>query len=160
MEKYEIVLRNDFIINLYESYVDGAAGLGGSVGCASNWWSEGCEYNPHSSPPPPRPNRQSATLSPGDLIMKFFLLSSSPFRWFKKGSCQFLAGTRFSLRDKRLFEIREFEIATVNCIYYNIHWFCRWACASMQTDLDVFSLFVHISYNIQGGARAKSRTPQ
>ena len=27
------------------------------------------------------------------------------------------AGTRFSLRDKRLFEISEFEIARVNCIY-------------------------------------------
>ena len=27
-----------------------------------------------------------------------------------------LAGTRFSLRDKRLFEISEFEIARVNCI--------------------------------------------
>ena len=25
------------------------------------------------------------------LIMKFFLRSFSPFRWFKKGSCQFLA---------------------------------------------------------------------
>ena len=25
------------------------------------------------------------------LIMKYFLLSFSPFRWFKKGSCQFLA---------------------------------------------------------------------
>ena len=27
-----------------------------------------------------------------------------------------LAGTRFSLRDKRLFEINEFEITRVNCI--------------------------------------------
>ena len=25
------------------------------------------------------------------LIMKYFLWSFSPFRWFKKGSCQFLA---------------------------------------------------------------------
>ena len=25
------------------------------------------------------------------LIMKYFLQSLSPFRWFKKGSCQFLA---------------------------------------------------------------------
>ena len=25
------------------------------------------------------------------LIMKYFLRSFSPFRWFKKGSCQFLA---------------------------------------------------------------------
>ena len=28
---------------------------------------------------------------PGDLIMKYFLRSFSPFRCFKKGSCQFLA---------------------------------------------------------------------
>ena len=29
----------------------------------------------------------------------------------------FLAGTRFSLRDKRLFEISEVEITGVNCIF-------------------------------------------
>ena len=28
---------------------------------------------------------------PWRLIMKYFLRSFSPFRWFKKGSCQFLA---------------------------------------------------------------------
>ena len=27
----------------------------------------------------------------GKLIMKYYLWSFSPFRWFKKGSCQFLA---------------------------------------------------------------------
>ena len=32
----------------------------------------------------------SATFFRGDLIMKYFLRSFSPF-WFKKGSCQFLA---------------------------------------------------------------------
>ena len=37
------------------------------------------------------------------------------------------AGTRFSLRDKRLFEISEVEITRVNCMYIalsdqNIHW--------------------------------------
>ena len=32
-----------------------------------------------------------ATFFHGDLIMKYFLGSFSPFRWFKKGSCQFLA---------------------------------------------------------------------
>ena len=31
-----------------------------------------------------------ATSFHGDLIMKYFLQSFSPFRWFKKGSCQFL----------------------------------------------------------------------
>ena len=34
---------------------------------------------------------ESATFFHGDLIMKHFLRSFSPFRWFKKGSCQFLA---------------------------------------------------------------------
>ena len=33
----------------------------------------------------------SATFFRGNLIMKYFLRSFSPFRWFKKGSCQFLA---------------------------------------------------------------------
>ena len=34
---------------------------------------------------------ESATFFHGDLIMKYFLPSFSPFRCFKKGSCQFLA---------------------------------------------------------------------
>ena len=33
----------------------------------------------------------SATFFCGDLIMKYFLRSFSPFRLFKKSSCQFLA---------------------------------------------------------------------
>ena len=33
---------------------------------------------------------ESATLFRGDLIMKYFLRTFSPFRWFKKCSCQFL----------------------------------------------------------------------
>ena len=33
----------------------------------------------------------SATFFRGDLFMKYFLRSFSPFRWLKKGSCQFLA---------------------------------------------------------------------
>ena len=33
---------------------------------------------------------RSATFFHGDLIMKYFLRSFSPFRCFKKGSCQFL----------------------------------------------------------------------
>ena len=34
---------------------------------------------------------RSATFFRGDLIMKYFLRSFSPFHWFKKGSYQFLA---------------------------------------------------------------------
>ena len=37
------------------------------------------------------PPAESAAYFHGDLIMKYFLRSFSPFRWFKKGSCQFLA---------------------------------------------------------------------
>ena len=57
------------------------AGLSGSVGCVSNLWSGG-----HSSIPTWFSNILSCRL-----IMKYFLWSFSPFRWFKKGSCQFLA---------------------------------------------------------------------
>ena len=74
-------------------------GLGGSVGCAVR-----LETRRLRVQPPPR----SATFFRGDwswnifyghslpstawrLIMKYFLRSFSPFRWFKKGSCQFLA---------------------------------------------------------------------
>ena len=35
------------------------------------------------------------------------------------------AGTRFSLRDKRLFEVSEVEITRVNCIYLVCIWLCR-----------------------------------
>ena len=41
------------------------------------------------NPPPPLP--QVSNILPWRLIMKYFLRSFSPFRWFKKGSCQFLA---------------------------------------------------------------------
>ena len=33
---------------------------------------------------------RSATFFREDLIMKYFIRSFSPFRWFKKGRCQFL----------------------------------------------------------------------
>ena len=49
-----------------------AAGLGGSDGCLFDCWSGGYGFD----------LRQE--------IMKYFLRSFSPFRWFKKGSCQFL----------------------------------------------------------------------
>ena len=55
--------------------------LGGSVGCTSDWWSGGCRFDP----------RWDGKILSWRLIMKYFLRSFSPFRWFKKGSCQLLA---------------------------------------------------------------------
>ena len=57
------------------------AGLGGSVGCASDWWSGGCRFDP----------RRADNILSWRLIMKYFLRSFCLFRWFKKDSCQFLA---------------------------------------------------------------------
>ena len=57
------------------------AGLGGSVGCASDWWSGGCRFNSHSV----------GNILLWRLIMKYRLRLLSPFCWFKKGSFQFLA---------------------------------------------------------------------
>ena len=57
------------------------AGLGGSVGCAVQ-----LETRRSLVQPPP----SWATFF-WRLIMKYFLRSFSPFRWFEKGSCQFLA---------------------------------------------------------------------
>ena len=42
------------------------AGLGGSVGCESDWWSEGCRFDPWRIG--------------NNLIMKYFLGSFSPFK--------------------------------------------------------------------------------
>ena len=53
----------------------------GLVGCASNWKSGGREFNP----------RQILQHSFMEIDCEIFLGSCSPFRWFKKGSCQFLA---------------------------------------------------------------------
>ena len=58
------------------------AGLGGSVGCAVR-----LETRRSRIEPPPR----SATFFRGDWSWNIFLRSFSPFRWFKKDSCQFLA---------------------------------------------------------------------
>ena len=57
------------------------AGLYGSVGCASDWWSGGCGFDP----------RRVGNILLWRLIMKYFLRSFSCFRWFKKDSCSFLA---------------------------------------------------------------------
>ena len=56
--------------------------LGGSVGCASDWWLRGWEFN--TTP-------QVGNILSRKLIMKYFLWSFFPFCWYKKGSCQFLA---------------------------------------------------------------------
>ena len=60
---------------------DKGASIGGSVGCTSNWRPGGRRFDPHQG-------RQHFSWR---LIMKCFLRSFSLFRWFKKGSCQFLA---------------------------------------------------------------------
>ena len=56
------------------------AGISGSVGCASDWWSGGCEFDPAGS----------GNILSWRLIVNYFLRSFSPFRRFKEGSCQFL----------------------------------------------------------------------
>ena len=56
-------------------------GLDGSVGCASDWRSGVSGFD----------LRRVGNILSCRLNMKYFLLSFSPFRWFKKGSCQFLA---------------------------------------------------------------------
>ena len=48
---------------------------------SSDWRPGGHEYNP----------AEVGNILSWRLIMKYFLQSFSPFRWFKKGSCQFLA---------------------------------------------------------------------
>ena len=60
----------------------GRAGLSGSVGCAVR-----LETRRSQVQPPP----EVSNILSWRLIMKYFLRSFSPFRWFKKGSCQFLA---------------------------------------------------------------------
>ena len=57
------------------------AGLGGLVGCASDWRPGGRGFNP----------AEVGNILSWRLIMKYFLRPFSPFRWFKKGSWQFLA---------------------------------------------------------------------
>ena len=73
-----------FIVSLsgQRRILPGCAGLGGSVGCAIR-----LETRRSRVPPLPR----SATFLSLRLIMKYFLRLFSPFRWFKKDSCQFLA---------------------------------------------------------------------
>ena len=55
--------------------------LGGSVEYWLDWWSGGCELDPC----------QVGNILSWRLVMKYFLRSFSPFRWFKKGSSQFRA---------------------------------------------------------------------
>ena len=60
------------------------AGLGFSVGCASDWWS-GCRGFDS------RRVRQHYFVEMHHEILKYFLRSYFPFHWFKNGSCKFLA---------------------------------------------------------------------
>ena len=57
------------------------ASLNGSAGCASDWWSEGCRFDP----------LWVDNILSWRLNIKYFLWSFPPFCWFKMGSCQFLA---------------------------------------------------------------------
>ena len=57
------------------------AGLGGSVGCSSDWRQEVAGSTP----------AEVGNILSWRLIIKYFLRSFSPFRWFKKGS---LSGER------------------------------------------------------------------
>ena len=59
----------------------GQDGLGGLVGCVSDWWLGGCGFD----------HRRVGNILSWRLIMKYILRSFSAFRWFKKDSCQFLA---------------------------------------------------------------------
>ena len=56
--------------------------LGGSVGCSVRLETRRSWVQTHA---------EVGNILSWRLIMKYFLLSFSPFRWFKKGSCQFLA---------------------------------------------------------------------
>ena len=53
----------------------------GSFGCASDWRPGGRGFDP----------AEVGNILSWRLIMKYFLWSFSPFRWFKKSSCHFLA---------------------------------------------------------------------
>ena len=55
------------------------------LACASDWWSGGDRFDP-------------CQVWQHSLIMNYFLQSFSPFHWFKKGSCQFLANKCVQLR--------------------------------------------------------------
>ena len=57
------------------------ADLGGSVGCAFDWWSGDCGFDPH----------WVGNILSWRLITKYSLRSFSSFCWFKKNSCQFLS---------------------------------------------------------------------
>ena len=74
---------NNNVMNVY--ITKHFAGLGGSSGCAV--WPE---IRRSRVQPPPR--SQHCNILSLRLIMKYFLRSFSPFRWFKKGNyCQFLS---------------------------------------------------------------------
>ena len=65
-----------FFFFFFSSLIWDVANLSGSVGCTSDWWTEGCRLD----------LCQVSNILLWKLIMKYFLLSFSPL-WFKKGSC-------------------------------------------------------------------------
>ena len=71
-----------------------------------------------------------------------FLLFSTIFCCLLVDLCV-ITGTRFSLRDKRLFEISEFEITRVDCIIMNciIASFRSWINYSVIFCVDIFFCF-------------------
>ena len=71
---YAIVVQN------FRTFTVVIAGLDDSVKCASSWWSGGHGFDPAGS----------GNILSWRIIMKYFRRSFSPFRWFKKGSRQFL----------------------------------------------------------------------
>ena len=73
-------LENVNLVNFYLLRPFYLAGLGSSVGCQSTGDQEGVSSR-----------LRSGNILSLRLIMKSFLWSFSPFRWFKKGSCQLLA---------------------------------------------------------------------
>ena len=78
---YIFFLFCSFVRTYVLTYMFVWAGFGGSVRCASDWWSGSCGFD----------LRRVGIILSWRLIMKYFLRSFSPFHWFKKGSFQFLA---------------------------------------------------------------------
>ena len=80
LEKDPYVMYHQSMKMAFMSFMNSAC-LGGSVGCTSNWWSGDCMLD----------HGLVGNILLWRWVMKYFLPSFSPFCWFKKDSCQFLA---------------------------------------------------------------------